>query len=411
MTAETKLTAARTTLVLGSPFFGALALRLKLVSDPSCDTAWTDGVSIGYNPAFIDSLTQPELTGLLAHEVLHVANGHCWRRDGRDSRQWNVAADYAINGPLVDSDFAIPEGALLDAQYTGKSAEWIYARLPQDPPPPESPEGEDEDEGEGEGEDAPQDSPEGEDAPQDSPEGEDAPQDSPEGEDAPQDGSQDAPQAGEVRDAPQGEDAPSEAEWQQAVREASQLAGSMGGDLERHIEAATAARVDWRSILRRFVSETARADYTWTRPNSRYLAAGMYLPALHSEALPPVVFGIDTSGSIDKVALSQFAAELDAAISEAQPSRVHVMYCDTAVRSSDTFEQGEPLTVTPKGGGGTDFRPLFEAVEDLPEPPCCVIYFTDLYGPFPTEEPPYPVLWAATSDKVAPFGETVRLER
>jgi len=297
MTAETKLTAARTTLVLGSPFFGALALRLKLVSDPSCDTAWTDGVSIGYNPAFIDSLTQPELTGLLAHEVLHVANGHCWRRDGRDSRQWNVAADYAINGPLVDSDFAIPEGALLDAQYTGKSAEWIYARLPQDPPPPESPEGEDEDEGEGEGEDAPQDSPEGE--------------------DAPQDGSQDAPQAGEVRDAPQGEDAPSEAEWQQAVREASQLAGSMGGDLERHIEAATAARVDWRSILRRFVSETARADYTWTRPNSRYLAAGMYLPALHSESLPPVVFGIDTSCSIDKVALSQVAAELDAGISEA----------------------------------------------------------------------------------------------
>jgi len=389
MSAETKLTAARTTLVLGSPFFGALALRLRLVADPSCDTAWTDGVSIGYNPAFIDSLTQPELTGLLAHEVLHVANGHCWRRDGRDPRQWNVAADYAINGALVDAKFALPEDGLLDPQYTGKSAEWIYARLPQDPPPPESPEGE----GEGEGED--------------SPEGEDAP----EGEEAPQGGSQDAPQAGEVRDAPQDADAPSEAEWQQAVREASQLAGSMGGDLERHIEAATAARVDWRSILRRFVQETARADYTWTRPSPRYVASGMYLPALHSEALPPIVIAIDTSGSIDKVALAQFAAELDAVVSEAQPSRVHVMSCDTAVRSSDTFERGEPLTVTPKGGGGTDFRPLFEAVEDLPEPPCCVIYLTDLYGPFPTEEPPYPVLWAATSDHVTPFGETVRLER
>jgi predicted metal-dependent peptidase len=391
MSAETKLTAARTTLVLGSPFFGALALRLKLVPDPSCDTAWTDGVSIGYNPAFIDSLTQPELTGLLAHEVLHVANGHCWRRDGRDSRQWNVAADYAINGALVDAKFSLPEDGLLDPQYTGKSAEWIYARLPQDPPPPESPE----DEGEGEGEDED--------------EGESGQGD---GAEAPEDGSQDTPQAaGEVRDAPEDEDAPSEAEWQQAVREASQLAGSVGGDLERHIEAATAARVDWRSILRRFVSETARADYTWTRPSPRYVASGMYLPALHSEALPPVVFGVDTSCSMDKLALSQCAAELDAAISEAQPSRVHVMYCDTAVRSCDTFEQGEPLTVTPKGGGGTDFRPLFEAVKDLPEPPCCVIYFTDLYGPFPTEEPPYPVLWAATSDKVAPFGETVRLER
>ena len=386
MSPETKLTAARTTLVLGSPFFGALALRLKLVSDPSCDTAWTDGVSIGYRPDFIDSLTQAPLLGLIAHEVLHVANGHPWRRDGRDPSQWNVAGDYAINGALVDAKFALPEDGLLDPQYTGKSAEWIYARLPQDPPPPEPPEDEGEDEGEGEGEGEGEDEGEGE--------------------------GEGAPQAGEVRDAPQGEDAPSEAEWQQAVREASQLAGSLGGDLERHIEAATAARVDWRSILRRFLSETARADYTWTRPNSRYLAAGMYLPGLYSEAMPAIAIVRDTSGSIDAVSCGQFMAEIDAVASEANPVRIHVFDCDTRVTRHEVYEQGEPLDLTaPRGGGGTAFAPAFEAIENLGEPVCCVIYLTDLYGPFPAAEPPYPVLWAATSDKVAPFGETVRLER
>ena len=108
--------------------------------------------------------------------------------------------------------------------------------------------------------------------------------------------------------------------------------------------------------------------------------------------------------------LQSATQEIDAVVSEVNPLRVHVMSCDTSVRSSETFEQGEPVNITPRGGGGTDFRPLFTEVESLGEPPCCVIYLTDLYGPFPEVEPEVPVLWACTSREVAPFGETVRLE-
>ena len=41
-------------MILDAPFWGVLALRLKLVEDPACPTAWVDGVSLGFNPTFVD---------------------------------------------------------------------------------------------------------------------------------------------------------------------------------------------------------------------------------------------------------------------------------------------------------------------------------------------------------------------
>jgi predicted metal-dependent peptidase len=81
--AARRVTAARTALILDEPFFGQLALKLRLVEDPTCPTAWTDGVRLGYNPSFVASLSQAELLAVVVHEVLHVTNGHPWRREGR----------------------------------------------------------------------------------------------------------------------------------------------------------------------------------------------------------------------------------------------------------------------------------------------------------------------------------------
>lgn len=73
---DDRIAKAREWLVLDQPFFGVLLLRLKVVEDMSCKTFWVDGVNLGYNPAYLQKLTDPELRGVLCHEVLHVANGH-----------------------------------------------------------------------------------------------------------------------------------------------------------------------------------------------------------------------------------------------------------------------------------------------------------------------------------------------
>lgn len=360
MSAARKILQARTALLYEAPFFGALALRLQLQEDASCDTAWTDGKSIGYNPEFVESLSHSELTALVAHEVMHVASGHPWRRSGRDPQRWNEAADYAINGELAAAGFTLGSDWLHDARYTGKGSEWIYDRLPES--------GED---GSGAGD----------------------------------------PQPGEVRDAPAEADAPTESEWQQAVQQAAQVAkarGHMSGSLERFAADAAQPSVNWRSVLQRFAQEAAKADYSWSRPSSRYLARGLYMPALHSTQLGRIAVAVDVSGSVDDVLLAQFSAEINAIARELQPAGIDVLYCDAAIQRRESFEQGDTVELRSCGGGGTDFRPVFGALEE--DPPAFLVYLTDLYGAFPTEAPDYPVLWGATSDASAPFGELVRME-
>lgn len=218
-----KIQAARTALVLDQPFFGLLALRLKIEEDPTCKTAWVDGRTLGYNPKFIEPLTHDETLGLIAHEVMHCAAGHPWRRSGRDPEQWNDACDYAINSVLVSARFSLPAGGLIDPQFNGQSAEWIFDRMAKK-----------QSSGQGQGPDG-------------------------EGKPSPQ---------GEVRDAPQDgkEDGSTEGDWQAATQQAAKAAEAMGrlpAHLERFSEERARSYVDWRSVLRRFFQETARADYAW----------------------------------------------------------------------------------------------------------------------------------------------------
>jgi len=385
MNTAKKVQAARTALVLDQPFFGALALRLAIRPDPGCGTAWVDGRSLGYDPEFIETLTHAETVALLAHEVMHCACGHPWRRDNRDPKKWNTAADYAVNPVLTDSGFTIPAGGLDSPEYAGKSAEWIFDRLPDADPDPG---------GQDDGPGTPGADPGDPDGP--------GPCDNP---------------LGEVRDAPTGEEAveaeATEADWKRATQEAARAAearGQLPGSEKRFAAGQARPRVDWRAALRRFVQDVSRSDYTWTRPNPRYAASGLYLPALHSEEMGPLAVAVDTSGSIDNVLVAQFGAELNAISEDMKPARVHVIYCDSRVQRVDTFERGEPITMNPAGGGGTDFRPVFEAVEAMEEPPACIVYLTDLAGRFPDVEPAFPTLWAATRRGVVPFGDCVSID-
>ncbi|MGA3347067.1 MAG: hypothetical protein ABSC76_19640, partial [Terracidiphilus sp.] len=117
---------ARTTLLLDHPFFGSLLFRLKGRERRSIPTMATDGVSLYYNPEFIDSLNSATLAGVLAHEVMHPALQHHLRRSGRDPRRWNEACDYAINPLLLDAGLSLPGGVLVNHRFRGMSAEQIY---------------------------------------------------------------------------------------------------------------------------------------------------------------------------------------------------------------------------------------------------------------------------------------------
>jgi predicted metal-dependent peptidase len=65
--------------------------------------------------------------------MLHAALRHGDRADGRDPYLWNVAADFVVNGWLVEMGVGVaPEGVLHDPELGGLSVESVYDRITTD---------------------------------------------------------------------------------------------------------------------------------------------------------------------------------------------------------------------------------------------------------------------------------------
>lgn len=398
---DPRISKQRTALVMDQPFFGALALRLKVIEDPACRTFWVDGESLGYNPAFLASLNDLECRGTLAHEVLHVANGHCFRQGLRDADRWNDACDYAINPVVKAAGFVLPKGHLDDARFHGKSAEEIYATLTQ-----EARQKEKEQSGGKSGTGADANAPGSQQAPAN---GANTPSAAPD--------PNALPSCGEVRPYPGPNPDLKETEWKVAVLQAAKAArmrGKLPGDLQAMAEAAAEPSVDWRPILMRFAQQVTSDDYSFAMPNRRYLHLGFYLPSLHSPAVGDAIFVRDASGSVFDETQAQFAGEVIHVAETVRPSRLIVLDCDTRITQVQVFERGDPIELAPvKGGGGTSFIAPFEWLEREGITPAFLVYMTDMDGRFPQTVPSYPVLWGSTTPLAriapAPFGEMVEV--
>lgn len=445
MSAESKILAAKVTIGMEHAFWGSLMGHLTFKSDLTCPTAWTDGRTLGYNPVFIDSLSHDGVVAVIAHELDHCAKGHMYRREGRDPKTWNIACDKANNGDLR-KEFKLPDGVVYpEGDEEGKSAEWIFARLKdnQTPPPQPEPEPEDEPEdkpgdpgtesgdasededgepgnepGDGEGDEPGEGDGEGDTEGDGDASGDSTEDGEGDGQGNPTPG--DGDPLGEVRDAPtqpdgDGNEPISEDEWKQLTAEAlqaSKLMGhSLGEGMERGIRDALKPRIDIRSLLLRFFQDRTNGDYTWTRPSTRYLPMGIYLPKLESTAMGEVAIMVDTSGSVDVYSLAYARSIVESVIEETSPAAVTVYYADDDVKRIDRFERGDALQWQPKGNGGTDFRPALAAIEDEGQA-VCMLCITDLYGTFPDVPPSIPVLWLSTTEGLnAPFGETIYVDR
>jgi len=389
---------ARTSLILDHPFFGSLLFRLKGRECRSIPTMATDGVSLFYNPDFVETLNAATLAGTLAHEVMHPALHHHVRRSGRDPKQWNVACDFAINPLLVDAGLSLPDWVLIDNRFRGMSAEQIYNILESESESEQDSgnEGEDEDPGREKSKDNASDG-----------------------------GDSSEPSApiteggvGQVLDAPPpDEDTPTieeqAREWDVAVNQATTVArqaGKVPAGLNRTLDGAAEASVDWRELLRRLWSETTPADYSWMRPNRRHIWAGVYLPGVIRESVGEVAIAVDCSGSVNARQLRLFEAEVRSILEGQRPERVHVLYFDSEVQKVETYEAGQPVHLDPVGGGGTDFGPCFDWLDEHGILPQTLVFLTDLYGSFPLSAPAYPVLWASTGSKKAPFGSVIPMQ-
>jgi predicted metal-dependent peptidase len=105
-----------------------------------------------------------------------------------------------------------------------------------------------------------------------------------------------------------------------------------------------------------------------------------------------------------------FQEEIRSILMGQRPRLVHVLYFDAVVQKVESHQAGEPISLEPVGGGGTDFRPCFDWLRERGIVPHTLVFLTDLCGTFPSDAPPYPVIWASTESRRAPFGQVVSME-
>jgi predicted metal-dependent peptidase len=384
-----RLQRAGTQLIIQQPFFAALYLRLTPVEDAQTKTMKADGITLRYNPDWVISLTLPQLVGALAHEAGHLAGRHHTRRGDRDFRLWNKAGDYAINPMIIAAGLELPSEVLVDARFADMSAEEIYAQLAR--------------EQQDAGDKAPDD-PVGDDDAKDG----GVPADDPSGDPQPEDEGG----CGAVGDPPSDLDA-QDSEWRVAVAQAIQVAkaaGKLPAHLVETIKQQTGPLIDWRDQLHRWFTASDRSDYRWLPPNRRYAAQGLYLPSLRSEEMGEMVLAIDTSASVTHAELIAFRAEFHAIIDTTRPRLLHVVYCDSVIQGTETFERDEvSVEMRAPGRGGTRFVPVFDWIDARGIDPACLVYLTDLdCDEFPAV-PGFPVLWVSTHRTKAPFGDIIKL--
>ena len=438
---ETKLAAARTRLILDKPFLGALVLRLPLIeaSKDWCPTTATDARGFYFNPEYINSLSLPQTQFMLAHEALHCALSHFNRRGHRIKHRWDVACDFAINPLLVEEGLAPPPEALVFDEYKGMTAEEIYPLLDDNDltetldqhlyddassgaggdgggsPPPQSREPpRDSDRGDEQGEASTGDG--GESNAGDRPDSE-----HPADEGGAQQGESASPQGrddGDREGAPQPPPLSAEEretlgiQWQQRLAGAAQQAmraGKLGGTLARMIDHLLQPEVPWRMLLARYLSNLARDDFSYMRPSRR--EGDAIQPSLRSAQVDLAV-AVDTSGSIKAQEIDEFLSEIDAVKGQIR-ARITLLPCDAALAEGApwVFEPWEAFTMPEriKGGGGTDFQPVFEHLAHYDTPPDLLVYFTDADGNFPERAPQYPVLWLVKGKLKVPWGERIQL--
>jgi len=422
---ETKLAAARTRLILEKPFLGALVMHLPLkAADPKwCKTTATDARNFYFNPEYISRLTLEQTQFVLAHEAMHCALSHFNRRNHRQKHRWDVACDYAVNMILDEERMRGPDNALMNAAYRGLTAEEIYPVLHEDPPE------ETQDmhlfdnepsEGGGEGEQQEQnDAEQGKGQGEKSEPGEGESGGKPEQQDHQGQGSQQE-QNSEAQPASASETPPPppadpdklDEQWKSrlaAAAQAARQAGKLSQSMLRLVDNLLAPQLPWRALLARYMMNAARDDYSFQRTSRREGEALM--PRLYSQSVNVIVV-LDTSGSITHDELQEFLTEIDALKAQVRAT-VTLHACDDMLDASGPWRfamwESMALPAEISGGGGTDFRPVFDWVAKEQLNPDLLVYFTDAEGQFPAREPAYPVAWLVKGKARTPFGIRIQL--
>ncbi len=355
-----KLESAKAKLMLEHPYFGSIASALEIKTNDDIESFSSDGKVFQYNDDYLEKLSVKEIEFALANSAMHYALSHKNRINQRNDWLWQLATDYSINSMLVKNDMFAPERINYQSRFDDMYAEEIYAILESEIDEKEYTEQEEKF------------------------------------------------QQSKKEQVNQDEKESIDEEFLNQINQKMKDQGELPKDFKRHFPELFVDDIDWRDELHRYLNIHAKEDYQFFPPNKKYIHQGFALPSLKSELLK-IVVAIDTSGSIDTDLLATFFSHFQSIIENFKSYEIDLIECDAKIQEHRVFYPGDVIEYKAVGGGGTDFRPLFEYVDrEIPDAKI-VIYFTDGYGTFPSFRPIHDTLWVMPNEIEVPFGEVLQI--
>jgi predicted metal-dependent peptidase len=388
LTVEQRLQKAVSDIMMNDKYIalaGLLAIGDRSVRD-DIPTACTNGRDEKYGRGFCDKLNDPELRFLVLHENYHKLARHLhiyYYLHKIDHKCANMACDFWINDKLVeenkDDKFATMTGELAmgcyDEKYKNMSVTEIFNALREE-----------EEGGQGDPWDFPNPF--------------------------------DTHEWGEAQELSTEEQEELARDIDDVIRQGDIVAGKMGSGGNRTLEEFLQPQVNWREVMREFITDTCSGgDFsTYNKPNRRYLHLDIIMPSGVSERVEELVLGVDTSGSIGQPQLTTFLSEVRGICDTVKPSRVRILYWDTQVCRDEVYEMDEldklVQSTKPKGGGGTEVECVPQYMAEHGIKPQATIIFTDGYLGGSWGQWNCPTLWVILDNKstTAKVGKTLHVE-
>jgi predicted metal-dependent peptidase len=346
------LTKAHLTIMqrIDSAFFFSVCASLLHEFTTKVPTAATDGLRVLYNPTFFMSLTPPERVFLVLHETLHVVFNHVTRRGDRDPRMWNMAGDYVINDLLIKLGYLMPQGGLHDIKYRDIETEAVYLDIYKDE------------------------------------------------EKQDQDFQEDIiPNDMDDKDLEEAiDDILMQAEVIAQVG-GDESIGSIPGEVSRYLDKLKSPKLPWNVILRKFMNDLKKTDYSFKRPNRRYMPEHI-LPSAYGYGMEHIAVAIDVSGSVTDDQFHTFISEVSHILKEMNPTKLTVLQFDDRITSVDEVRVLKDLmNIEFTGGGGTKINPVMQWMNK--HKPKGMLIFTDGFFHYHFDKPERPLVWLVHSNE------------
>ena len=399
MTYEEKLIKAKAKLMLEHPYFGTVASSLKLEKNNEILTFSSNGEVMRYNSEYLEKLSLEEVEFVMANGAMHAVLQHQDRVAERTKWLWQTASDYVVNSMLIKNGMQLPQYAYYEEKFDGMYVEEVYEYLRAEMLDNSEYSMEQETEQITDAEDDIH--------------ADNITMQKELNSDSNVNNTKDVEHPDETEEefshSKEEESTEEMKEHLEQIFQKLKRQGNLPKDMHLVVPEYFSHKVDWREFLYGYIASHAKTTYRFTPPNMKYLYRGIYLPSLSSDLLR-VVVAVDTSGSVDETLLGIFLGEVSSMMQQYPNYKIDLITADAKVQSHRTFLPGEMLDYTISGGGGTDFRPVFEYIDSYIDYPTILLYFTDGQGTFPITEPSYDVLWIMPEIIDVPFGEVVVLE-